>query len=513
MSGRSASVPRPRFARTAVAAGLIVGCVLTAAATAAAQPPDEPSAVDQVDSRPPIPPEQPKRAELAAKYRIDKDRAIYKGIKDKNGNHKGGIADNTPLASEKQNPDEYQALTAVVLHAFGFPAAELEQHAARDLTPDDLTQLTRESFRLDLIRFDGKLTKARRVPATKALEATGIKELYEAWLVPADESPANPVCFLLTDWAKDLPAVPEITPGQPAGESVTIDRWAAIAGYSLKLAAFPGPGADPKDTAGPGWRRAPLLIGKAPTPLPGPPVGIPIDKGLRVFSLIQDDARYDREHATWAESTAWIRVLLHARNFTAEQLEAAARRGVTFADLFKEHRLDYQFELVYVRGRLIRLWPVPQKPTDRLPELLNAAGVPAVYEGWLVPDGEPRGNPLCVNITDLPPGLEPNRLMSVPVRFTGYSFKLMRYESGEQDPKNPKKNVTKRAPLLIGRSVGVLVEPEDGTSSWATTFVPAVIGTVVVLAGAALGMGWWFRRGDRQARSEIEATRKNPFGE
>jgi len=503
MSGRSASVPHSRFSRTAVAAGLLAGCVLTATATAAAQP----SAVDQVDARPPIPPEQPKRAELAAKYRIDKDRAIYKGIKDKNGVRKGGIADNTPLASEKQNPDEYQALAAVVLHAFGFPAAELEQHAARDLTPDDLTQLTRESFRLDLIRFDGKLIKARRVPATKALEATGIKELYEAWLVPVDESPANPVCFLLTDWAKDLPAVPEIAPGQPAGESVTIDRWAAIAGYSFKLAAFPGPGADPKDTAGPGWRRAPLLIGKAPTPLPGPPVAIPIDKGLRVFSLIKDDAPYDREHATWAETAAWTRVVMHARNFTAEQLEAAARRDVTFADLFKEHRLDYQFELVYVRGRLIRLTKLEQKPTDRL----AAAGAEA-YQAWVVPDGEPRGNPMCVVISDLPPGLEPQRLMSVPVRFAGYSFKRMRYESGEQRKDNPSKNVWKAAPLLIGRSVSVLTE-DEGTGSWATTFVPAVIGTVVVLAGAALGMGWWFRRGDRQARSEIEATRKNPFGE
>jgi hypothetical protein len=160
---------------------------------------------------------------------------------------------------------------------------------------------------------------------------------------------------------------------------------------------------------------------------------------------------------------------------------------------------------VYVRGRLIRL--VKQEPTDRL----TAAGVPAVYEGWLVPDGEPRGNPMCVVISDLPPGLEPNRLMSVPVRFAGYSFKLMRYESGEQDPKNPKKNVTKRAPLLIGRSVSVLGEAED-TGGW-PTFVTGVIGTVVVLAGAALGMGWWFRRGDRQARAEIEATRKNPFGE
>lgn len=501
MSGRSASVPYSRFARTTVAAGLIVGCVLTAAPTATAQP----SAVDRVDARPPIPPEQPKQMELAAKYRIDKDRAIFKGIKDRNGDRKGGIADNTPLASEKQNPDEYQALTAVVLHANQFSPAELEQHAARDLTPDNLTQLTRESFRLDLVRFDGKLTKARRVPATKALEATGIKELFEAWLVPADESPANPVCFLLTDWSKDLPAVPEIAPGQPAGESVTMDRWATIAGYSFKLAAFPGPGADPKDTAGPGWRRAPLLIGKAPTPLPRPPVAIPINKGLRVFGLIQDDTRYDREHATWAETAAWTRVVLHARNFTAEQLEAAARRDVTFADLFQEHRLDYQFDLVYFRGRLIRL--TKQKPTDRL----AAAGV-EVYDGWLVPDGEPRGNPVCVVISDLPPGLEPKRLMSVPVGFAGYSFKLMRYESGEQDPKNPKQNVTKRAPLLIGRSVSVLGEAEDA-GGWATTFVPAVIGTVVVLAGAALGMGWWFRRGDRQARAEIEATRKNPFGE
>ena len=214
MSGRLAFDSHHRnIARIALAIGVLVGC---AAMLAAGQP-------DQLDDKPPIPPENAKQTIDAAKLRIDKEKAIFTGTRDKFDVVKGGIEDNRPLASEKQNQDEYQSITEVMLHAAQFSAADLAQNGRRDLTPDDLTYGSRFQYRLDLIRFEGKLTKARRLEPTKSLAETGFKELFEAWLVPDDESPGYPLCVLLSSWPADFVKLPEIPAGQQAGESVTIE--------------------------------------------------------------------------------------------------------------------------------------------------------------------------------------------------------------------------------------------------------------------------------------------------
>ena len=56
-----------------------------------------------------------------------------------------------------------------------------------------------------------------------------------------------------------------------------------------------------------------------------------------------------------------------------------------------------------------------------------------MYEAWIIPNGETQGNPICFVLCDLPAGLEPRKTMDVPVSVAGYSFKLLRYESGEAD--------------------------------------------------------------------------------
>jgi hypothetical protein len=241
-----------------------------------------------------------------------------------------------------------------------------------------------------------------------------------------------------------------------------------------------------------------------------------IDKAKlpRIFKLIRDDAPLDR-NSVWEEMAAWNWLVLRARKFDPDALQADARRDLTFADLFGPHRKDYQFDLVHVRGRLIQL--KKGEPTPRLTE----AGVPAWYEGWLVPDDEARGHPVCVVITDLPPGLEPRsgpkQLMDVPVSFAGYSFKLMQYESRERKPDDPSKSVWKRAPLLIGRTVFVRADEDaetPGTPTWASATTPVITGGVVLLLGIIFAMSWWFRRGDRATAAELEANRqKNPFND
>lgn len=502
MSARLA-ITRPlrRIARIALAIGLVMGC---AAVVIARQPPGE----EKLDDKPPIPPELAIKNVLAAKLRIDKEKAIFTGLRDpKTGVIKGGIEDDRPLASEKQNQDEYQSLTEVMLHAAQFSATDLAENGRRDLTPDDLTYPSRFQYRLELVRFEGKLAKARRLQPTKSLEETGFKELYEAWLVPDDESPGYPLCLLLPSWPADFVKLPEIPSGQQAGESVTIDKWVAFGGYSFKLMTYPGLGADPKNPIGAGWLKAPLLIGKSIVPTPVPVHKIAIDKSLRVYKEIRDKSKMSQGTDFWEEATAWNRVALHARKFTVEQLEAEANRKLTFGDLFLDNRKDYRLDLVSFSGHLIRL------NKGKSPQRLSDAGIESWYEAWVIPDNEPRGNPVCFVLTDLPAGLEPKKTMDVPVTATGYSFKLWKYESGEQDKDDPKKFVEKYAPLLIGRSLSVKQEEvDDATTWWTQGFVPAVVAFVVLLGGAALSLGWWFRRGDRAARLEIDANRhRNPF--
>ena len=99
------------------------------------------------------------------------------------------------------------------------------------------------------------------------------------------------------------------------------------------------------------------------------------------------------------------------------------------------------------------------------------------------------------------------------VSFAGYSFKLLRYKSGEKDRDDPSRNTWKRAPLLLGRAAIVRPDPDGATTvSW-KSFVTVATADRAELVGAALGLSWWFRRGDRSARREIEAHRaRNPFG-
>ena len=511
MSGRFVFRRPPALARSVVAATVMLACGL-GVLPATAQPPTQGS-VEAIDDRPPLPPSEPNRKPTAAKYRIpNPDRAIFTGTKDRYGIPRGGIEDEKPLASEKQNSNEYNAWTEFVLHARQFTAAELEQHAARDLTPDDLTFPIRKYFRLDLIGFEGKLTKVRRVRATRALEDIGVKEVFEGWLVPVNESPINPVCIVFLELPADLPKVPERAEGEAAGDPIELDRWVRFAGFFFKLMLYPGPDADPANPLGAGWKKTPLLVGKSVTLLPASPVsatGVLFteeQKNLRIYKLIRDDAPMPRDDNLWEELAAWNRVVLRAHRFTPSELENEARNDLTFADLFTDGRLDYKLDLVKFKGRLIRL-----KKGESTRRLLEA-GIPVWYEGWLVPNNEPSGHPVCIVMTDLPPGLEPKASMDRYVSFAGYYFKKMHYESGERRKDDPSRNVWKGAPLLIGRSV-TLIEEQDVTSGWSEWFFPGIAAGVVFIVGAALILTWWYRSGDRKAREEIAAVRgQNPFG-
>jgi hypothetical protein len=465
------------------------------------------SAQDNIDPKSPLPPLEPTAAALAEKFRIDKNLRIYQGSRDlKTGKRTGGIEDFTPVASEKDNSDEYQAWHAVVVHAKQFTAGELEQNGSRDLTRDDLTTVTNSvprflGYRLDLFRFDGKLLRVRRIEASLSLKQAGTTELYEALFVPLDEPlplddkgkvPAHAVSFVFTELPEALAAVKHKT----INEWLETNSWASVAGYFFKV----------KDDG------LPILIGKSVTVLKAEPVApgdnpAAIDKNLRVFRLIKDRAVRARGEDNWEEVVAWNRVMLHARRFSPEDLEKYANGDLKFHMLFDEARRDYKLDLVKFEGRLIKL------DKTKASEKLLEAGVEFIYEGWIVPKDEPSGNPICVVFTDPPDGIEPTGRVNKWVSFAGYSFKLLKYTSGERNAKDPNKYDDKLAPLLLGRAVIERPDPDGRSVSWGDFFTGSVAIITLVL-GFAVGVAWWFRRGDRKAKQEIQAHRtKNPFGE
>ena len=496
MSGRGwYDSPNRRASRTVtfvLAAGLVAAAGLFGARPGAAQSPG-------IDDRSPLPPGDAKRVALAEKFRFPnpKSRIVTGTLDPKTGARVAntGIVDFEPAASEKDNSDEYQAWTDVVRWAKQFNAADLEEYASRELTRDDLTSPSSCSlYRLDLVRFEGKLTKARRLTATRALRELGTAEVYEALLVPFDDPPADVVSAVFTELPEGLAELA----GKPVEEWVEVNAPATAAGYFFKVKQDRG------DVP------VPVIVGKSVTLTKGPPPPgknpAALDKNLRVFRFVKDDAFMGRGDDPWEEVAARDRVLLHARRFAPEELEKYARTDLSFADLFREGRRDYKLDLVKFEGRLRMLRK--QEPSKKLRD----AGLEAAYEGWMAPKDEL--HPICVVFTDPPEGVEPTGQVNKWVSFAGYSFKLLRYESSEHDQKDPKKNVVRRAPLLLGRAITVLPDPEGSAPVTWDGFLKTATVVVFVLLGTALGLAWWFRHGDRRTRQEITVHRsRNPFGE
>ncbi len=234
-----------------------------------------------------------------------------------------------------------------------------------------------------------------------------------------------------------------------------------------------------------------------------------LDPDRLSFKGVEDDAPVRGEADNPLEFEAYNVVLLHARQFAAGELAAAANRDVTFRDLVLPVRQDFWLKLVALDGRLLRL----RKYEATKP--LQAAGVSHLYEGWLYPSAGDA--PLCFLATELPAGLDPSLTYSpaVPVTAAGFVFKLMRYESAEPHPTDRDRGRLRKAPLLMGRSLILRPKPPADTSDpWAGGFVPGFGLVVGGLLAAAFGLTAWFRRGDRAVKQDLTARRhQNPFAE
>lgn len=417
------------------------------------------------------------------------------------------VVDGPAVASEKENRSEYDAWVSTVLHARKFTTTELEEHGARDLIPLDLHMVRsfRTRIRYELLRFDGKLVSMRRLDAPQYFKDNPelkITELYEARFVPLNESPLTPMSIVFLD----LPDAFADVAKKPFKEWVDREVWVAAAGFYFKTMSVPGPNGTTVSV--------PVVVGKSITPLSGPPAveyndPTALDRNVRVFKFIRDEAPMIRTDSEgWAEAASANRVLIHSARFTPEQLEEHALSDVKFADLFEDSRHAYKLKNVKFEGRLIRV------RTAQVNNELKAAGVEQVFEGWLIPANEPRGNPICIMFTKLPDGVEPGDRVNKWVTFAGFYFKKMKYKSGEADPKRPGEFIYKYAPLVLGRGPIARDErdPDRPTSVTWGAFVLGAIACGVLLIGSAGVLTWYYRKGDRRAKQAMDAVRnRNPF--
>lgn len=258
-----------------------------------------------------------------------------------------------------------------------------------------------------------------------------------------------------------------------------------------------------------------------PQPEPQIPKGADkyrIEKGLSMFAGIKDDAILPwtdtgpREladaPADRMEERAYDEVLRHARQFTTEELEAHARRDILPKDLYTNGRLTYKLDLIYFEGRLLML------RKGFVSEILRQSGVTDVYEAWIFPNGSIE--PICVFLTELPPGLSvpasPNQTLNRWVAIAGYYFKTMRYEANQLSREEKGEHRIKRAPILMGRSLTLLEEPESAGMSWRKSFMPLVVGGAAIMAFTIIGLSWYFRRGDNRVQQELNRKLEtNPF--
>lgn len=241
-----------------------------------------------------------------------------------------------------------------------------------------------------------------------------------------------------------------------------------------------------------------------------------------MYRSVVDDAQVQSEEQNQQEFDAYNDILLRLIRLPQAGLEKRAERDVTFQDLMRHlrpksgkpedpipPRNEYQFDLLAFEGRLKRLRKF--KPNKVLAE----AGLKNMYEAWVFP--KDLSDPLCVVTTELPEGLDPSMDFNPAklVKVYGYFFKVMRYESSEQDPKNPTQNRTRRAPLILAKTLVVVPDtpPPDG-KFWREGFLPGMLAVGGGIMGLAAGLTWYFRRGDRALKREQAARleRNNPFG-
>jgi hypothetical protein len=238
-----------------------------------------------------------------------------------------------------------------------------------------------------------------------------------------------------------------------------------------------------------------------------PEVGTKID--LTAFSIIDNEPvlSYEQDRSTSSEAIAFSNVLVIAHKMPNEALKKGARKDVTYAHLMKQCE-KYRGELVHVEGTLARVRRFDPSRFSK-PE-----GITAEYEGWIYDPKVYGSSPVCIYFTDLPSGVEVKEKLNVPIKFDGYFFKRYRYKTAGQSKTGG--DAWKDAPLLIGRTVEIGAFDVGPVQQGITTnrdMITAFLGLLVVTMSLALGIAFFYRRGDRAIRSRISGASSLSFAE
>lgn len=278
--------------------------------------------------------------------------------------------------------------------------------------------------------------------------------------------------------------------------SAVLSLFVAACGVAQDIE--PGQTPRPKDTA-------------APAEIPEEEL-VKLDRTLEYFRFVEDpgpfifrgekpmDAR--REGAGIQEMKAYEYVLAFAKRQPVERLKKYSVKDVPVENLFRPIRQDYMRELLHVEGKLALI--LAMKPTDDLKDF----GIDQLYEVWVFPRGS--NKLFCVVVSELPEGLKPGKHYTEWVAFDAYYFKLFHYESEQKKDgaDDSDKKQWQRAPLFLGKTVELIPESAEGSSTYSTGMLTGVLVGLGLLVGTGLVLTLYFRKSDRRvsslARSKIE---------
>lgn len=133
-----------------------------------------------------------------------------------------------------------------------------------------------------------------------------------------------------------------------------------------------------------------------------------------------------------------------------------------FVDLFKNPEA-YEGQVVTLNGyaREIRKYPAAE----------NAVGLENLYEVWLFTD-DSQGNPAVIVAASAPENVPLGEDLQVPVRATGYFFKIYGYEA---------RDTTRVAPMILAGRLEVLPEPEiQGPPWWLLALLGGILLALIV---------------------------------
>lgn len=204
----------------------------------------------------------------------------------------------------------------------------------------------------------------------------------------------------------------------------------------------------------------------------------------RYLDQVQDNTMGIRKDE--AESFYWL--LDHSRRVPSRKMEKAGLTDVQYINLMTEPN-RFRGEPVTIEGDLWRLYEFDASE--------NTYDVNRVYEGWVF-TGESANHPYRIVCTSLPKGIEPGENMRIPVRLTGYFYKLEGYRSSAG---------VHVAPTLLAKRMKV--NPLPNAIPMMSGFLPYLLGTIMAVGIALLVTTVGFAIGDeRMMRSLLEQRRQ-----